>query len=140
MGAAPSPSEKLRRLEQILAGLQLPRVEVTGDEHDAALRQLESVPFERIVPLTELPGSRDRDDDVAAVEVRLLPNDYAAAVRDLRVFVAKAGERVDAAAPLLCDVRKFLWRATKATSRGGNAVGDLAPDATPAEPAPAPPT
>ena len=84
-------------------------------------------------------SSHARENDVDAVAVRLLLNDYAAAVGHLRAFVAKAGERVDAAAVPLRPIRKFVWRGTKATDRGAKAVGDQTPEATPAEPAPAPP-
>jgi hypothetical protein len=125
MSGGLSSSERLQRLEQILTGSKLPRGGGAGDDRDAVSRQLETVPLERIQRLTaELLESRDRNDDIDAVTLRLLLNDYAAAVANLRVFVRQVAERVDAAADPLREARRFMWREVKRQERGTYRAGD----------------
>ena len=106
-------SQRLRRLEQILSGSSAAPVAAV-DERDAATRHMESLPLERIRQLTELVDQRSTEaDEVDAVAMRLLLNDYAAAVGHLRAVTRDAGSRLDAAAGPVADVRRFLWRDEK---------------------------
>ena len=107
-------SQRLRRLERILAGSRIVPPAVAADERDPATRHLESVPLDRIRALAELldPGDGS-NDDIDAVTMRLLLNDYATAVAHLRAATREAGARLDAATGPVTEGRRFLWRDEK---------------------------
>jgi FkbM family methyltransferase len=109
LSAARTASERLLEIERILGQ----PAAAAPDEPDAdpVALHLSAVPLERIRQLTSLlqDGSAD-NDDVDAVAMRLLLNDYAAAVRHLRAVARLAADRVDAAAGPVRDSQLFLER------------------------------
>jgi hypothetical protein len=106
-------SERLRRLEQILSASSAAPVSAV-DERDAATGHMESLPLERIRQLSALVDQqRAEADEVDAVVMRLLLNDYTAAVGHLRAVTRDAGSRLEAAAGPVADLRRFLWRDEK---------------------------
>jgi hypothetical protein len=123
------PSQRLRRLERILAEAKAPSAAAVND-CDAATARLASVPLERIRQITAelLRPSSTAGDDVDALTIRLLLNDYATAVTHLRAVVREAGERIDAAASPIKDTRRFLWRAEKLRTAASGTLQDAPSD------------
>ena len=110
--SARTPTERLQRLEQILSSSK-PALTLTM--LDAATNHLQAAPLERLRQLTvELQSRSDSGhDEVDALAMRLLLNDYATAVAHLRAVARDAGERIDAAATPLNESRRAIWRAEK---------------------------
>lgn len=110
MNAALTSSQRLRQLEQILLTSKMPSV-AAADERDPATRHLESASLERIRQMSALIERSDGlDEDVDAVAMRLLLNDYTTAVAHLRAVTREASKRLDSAAEPVNDLRRFLWR------------------------------
>ena len=113
--SARTPTERLQRLEQILSSSRPALTLTTLDARDAATNHLQAAPLERMRQLTvELQSRSDSGlDEVDALGMRLLLNDYATAVAHLRAVARDAGERIDAAATPLNESRRAIWRAEK---------------------------
>ncbi len=113
--SARTPTERLQRLEQILSSSKPALTLTTLDARDAATNHLQAAPLERMRQLTvELQSRSDGgQDEVDALAMRLLLNDYATAVAHLRAIARDAGERIDAAATPLNESRRAIWRAEK---------------------------
>jgi hypothetical protein len=141
MNTVLTPSQRLRRLEQILAESRPPVLGVPGNDWDAAVRQLEAAPFDRIQRITaELLQSHGPNDEVDAVAIRLLLNDYAAAVCQLRTFIRLTVERVDAAADPVGEARGAVRRETRARENRERVSGNTpGADVSSPEPSEAPP-
>lgn len=130
MSATLTVSQRLQRLGQILADSKPTVSTFTADDRDAAARHLESVPFERIRRITAdlLERGDSRNDDVDALAIRLLLNDYMAAVAHLRAVVRDAGRRIDAAAEPISATRRFVWRDEKLQAAKQQALDDALPE------------
>lgn len=128
VSATRGSSQRLRRLEQILADVKTSRPLVGAGAEDAATLHLESVPLERIRQLSELLQAPDADDDVDRVTMRLLLNDYATAVAHLRAVSGDAAQRLDSATEPVNEVRRFLWREEKRKDILREAAEDAAGD------------
>lgn len=113
--SARTPAERLQRLEQILASSTPARTLAPLDPRDAATTHLQAAPLERMRQITvELQARSDNgQDDVDALAMRLLLNDYATAVAHLRAVARDAGDRIEAAAAPLKETRRAIWRAEK---------------------------
>ena len=109
MSASQRPSPRLVRLDQILS--QSPAVTPRADA-DPGQVMLASVPLDRIRALTqELRDRPEADaDDIDALTLRLLLNDYKAAVANLRAVANAADERLHAASGEINDLRKTVRR------------------------------
>jgi hypothetical protein len=107
------PTARLQQLEQILAHGE--SAVSSSKEADAAAVHLDSVPLDRIRHLTdELVGDlREEPDTIDAVAMRLLLNEYVAAVGHLRAVTRTAAARVDGAAAPMKAARRILHRLTK---------------------------
>jgi len=128
--SARTPAERLQRIEQILAS-STPALTLTPlDPRDAATNHLQVAPLERMRQLTvELQARSDNgQDEVDALAMRLLLNDYATAVAHLRAVARDAGDRIDAAAAPLNEARRAIWRAEKALRQQPPAASDGAAD------------
>jgi paraquat-inducible protein B len=102
MSAAPDSSWRLQRLAQILAESK-PLPSTSARETDPADVHLGSVSLERISRLTaELSQKTASDiDDIDRLAMRLLLNDYTAAVAHLRAAMRLAEQRMaDATLPI----------------------------------------
>lgn len=123
---------RLKRLEQILAHARN-GASLSGD-FEAAAVHLDSVPLDRIRKLTdELSRETPELDTIEAVTIRLLLNEYTAAVGHLRAVARMAAARVDGATKPMKDARRALHRLTK---QGDAAVVRRPPES--ALPAPRP--
>jgi len=102
MSAAPDSSWRLQRLAQILAESK-PLPSTSARETDPADVHIASVSLERIGRLTaELLATTATDiDDIDRLAMRLLLNDYTAAVAHLRAAMRLAEQRMaDATLPI----------------------------------------
>ena len=113
--SARTPAERLQRIEQILASSTPALTLAPLDPRDAATNHLQAAPLERMRQLTlELQARSDgAQEDVDALAMRLLLNDYSSAVAHLRAVARDAAERIDAAAAPLNEARRAIWRAEK---------------------------
>ena len=113
--SARTPAERLQRIEQILASSTPALTLAPLDPRDAATNHLQAAPLERMRQLTvELQARSDEgEDEVDALAMRLLLNDYATAVAHLRAVARDAGDRIEAAAAPLVEARRAIWRAEK---------------------------
>jgi hypothetical protein len=111
VSAAFISSQRLRRLEQILA--QPVRPGAQGPDADA--QHTANAALERIrqLSLTLEDRAGEPADDIDALAIRLLLNDYTFAVAQLRAVARDGGRRVDLAANAIVDVRRSLWREEK---------------------------
>ena len=112
MSAAHDSSDRLVRLTQILNGTSAPHVTSTSD---AAEMHLRSVRLERI---RELAAELDRrggqtSEPVEGIAIRLLLDEYTAAVAHLRAVVRIAVNLVDSAPAPLKVVRKYVHQQVK---------------------------
>ncbi len=102
MSAAPDSSWRLQRLAQILAESK-PLPSTSARETDPADVHIASVSFERISRLTAelLETTATGTDDIDRLAMRLLLNDYTAAVAHLRAAMRLAEQRMsDATLPI----------------------------------------
>lgn len=113
---------RLRELEQILtrASDALATLRDEGAESSSARR----LPAERIRRLTLLLGSYgdEQNDAVAQLTARLLLDEYAMAVAQLRATTRTEADRLGEAATTIEACQKLLWREQKQAakeSRGG---------------------
>jgi hypothetical protein len=127
VSVARDDSQRLRRLEEILAATA-PTVPAAGTQAaDPATRQLATLPVERIRLVTNELQSRDGGgDEIDRLAIRLLLNDYTAAVAQLRAVVRDAGQRIDAAAGPVAAVRTFVWKQDKLEDSGRYTLDDTA--------------
>jgi hypothetical protein len=118
-------SARLAHLEQILAQTTAASTTVAMSGAEAADVHLSSVPAERIRRLTaELHSDLSRElDEIDAVVMRLLLNEYATAVVHLRAVARMAASRVDRAGGIVREARRAVHRVTKEMdSSGGNSL------------------
>jgi hypothetical protein len=110
-------SLRLKRLEAVLA--QAGSRSLLSSESDAADVHLDSVLVDRIRQLTAELRERDGApiDDIDALAMRLLLNEYRAAVGHLRAVARIAAERIDAAPRALKDARRAVHRLEKAVNK-----------------------
>jgi hypothetical protein len=112
MSAREDAPRRLLDLERILA--QSKTQTASAEDADPVMLHLGNVPADRIRRFTaELEGTRDGDDAVAAVTMRLLLNDYASAVAHLRAVARLAIGRIDAATTPIRECQKFMRREDK---------------------------
>jgi hypothetical protein len=110
MSDAEDSSRRLQRLAQILAESKVALASTTGRDADPGGFHLSSVPFERIGRLTSELGHRAAPDadDLDHLAMRLLLNDYTAAVAHLRATARLAEQRVAAAAVPIQETRRRI--------------------------------
>jgi hypothetical protein len=111
-------SQRLADLERILA--QPVALTPAGDDKaDPAQLHLSSVPAERIRRLTAQLASLapDARDDVALVAMRMLLNDYAAAVAHLRAALQVVAPRIESAAVPIHEGLDMVRRERKLLTR-----------------------
>jgi hypothetical protein len=110
VSAAFISSQRLRRLEQILS-----QPVPSGSQAADADARHAAAALERIRQLTLALEERAGEpaDDVDTLAMRLLLNDYAFAVAQLRAVARDGGRRIDLAAGSIVDVRRSLWREEK---------------------------
>lgn len=128
MSASHKPSTRLTRLDHILS--QSPAALPTrGGDTDPGQVHLASVPLERIRALTlELQErSSAPQDEIDAITMRLLLNDYKAAVAHLRAVTNGVGAQLHTASEQISETRKTVRReeemAAKRATRGGDEAG-----------------
>jgi hypothetical protein len=114
MSAESDVFQRLRRLVHILEPPHAAPDPAAAAERDAA-RRLEQLPLDRIRRITAELASRPdgASDEGDALAMRLLLNDYIAAVAQLRAVTRDAADRIDAVAPPVADVRQFVWHEQK---------------------------
>ena len=104
-----SAQDRLREIERIIA--QTPSV-VTSNQgaEDPVAVHLADVPAARIRELTRILNQRplEGNDDIDAVAMRLLLNDYMAAIAHLRAVARAAASLVDGAAAPVKQSQRFL--------------------------------
>ena len=130
MSALHKSSPRLARLDRILSQSPLHVATHATADTDPGQVHLTSVPLERIQALTtELQERSTVDaDEVDAITMRLLLNDYKAAVAHLRAVANGADSRLLAVAAELHESRKKLRREEEmAAKRAGKSADD--PDA-----------
>jgi len=112
LSAPHDASKRLQRLAEILARWTTVSGAKREASGDSVQFHLTSVPLERIRELTlELQPRTDIDiDEVDAVTMRVLLNDYAAAVTHLRAVASAADERLATASAGIGESREFLRR------------------------------
>jgi hypothetical protein len=112
MSASHQPSARLARLDRILSQSPLATASHATADTDPGQVHLMSVPLERIQALTlELQERSATDiDDVDAITMRLLLNDFKAAVAHLRAVANGADARLHTAGAELHESRKRLRR------------------------------
>ncbi len=129
MSIARDPSSRLIELERILAES---RIAVPSGDHEAGsvAAHLAAVPVERLRKMTSSlrAGLNDGLDDVDALTMRLLLNDYALGVAHLRAIAKTAAARMDEAADLIREGQRFVHREQKLDARRSAArAGDEPP-------------
>src|SRR5688572_12327981 len=112
MTAVADSSRRLQQLQQILADSQAALNSTTGCDADSADFHPGIVPLERIGRLaSELTQGVAADiDEVDCLAMRLLLNEYAAAVAHLRVAARLADRRVAVAAVPIHETRLRIRR------------------------------
>ena len=109
MSAADDLAERLLELDRILSH---ERAASFSGEGDPVSMHLDAVPSERIRELTSLLQRRAAtgNDEIDAVAMRLLLNDYTAAVGHLRAVARLAATRIDDAAAPVREAQLFMKR------------------------------
>jgi hypothetical protein len=112
MSALHKPSARLARLDRILSQSPPHVAAHATTETDPGQVHLTSVPLDRIQALTmELQDRSTEDtDEVDAITMRLLLNDYKAAVAHLRAVANGADSRLHAVGAELHESRKTVRR------------------------------
>jgi len=120
-----NPSTRLARLDQILTQSPPAPASRTGDV-DPGQVHLTSVPLDRIKGLTtELRERADSTpDDIDALTIRLLFNDYKAAVAHLRAVANGVDGRLHAVTGELHHMRKTLRRAEELAAKRSALAAD----------------
>jgi hypothetical protein len=108
---SPKPSARLMRLDRILSQSPLPIAARTAAS-DPDQVHLASVPLDRIQALTvELQERSTVDaDDIDAITMRLLLNDYKTAVAHLRAVANGVDARLHAGGQEIHEARKLVRR------------------------------
>jgi hypothetical protein len=121
VSASDTAARRLLDLERILAQSRT-QPAATVQDADPVKLHLADVPIERIRRFTaELQSADAERDEVAAITMRLLLNDYAAAVSHLRAVARISVARIDSAVDPIRDCQKFLRREDKlAMKRAAN--------------------
>jgi hypothetical protein len=128
MSVPNKPSTRIARLDQILAQSP-PHPASRSADVDPNQVHLSSVPLDRIHALTVELEQRSTvaPDDLDALTMRLLLNDYKAAVAHLRAVANSIDARLYATSNELHDIRKVLRREQEMTAkhaaRGRDASG-----------------
>jgi len=104
-----NPLERLREIERVLAQTR----SSTGSSDagvDPVALHLGEVPSTRIREFTSMLQQRavDGTDEIDALAVRLLLNDYTAAIAHLRAVAREAAALIDGAAAPVKDSQRFL--------------------------------
>jgi len=104
------PPPRLTRLLQILTQSPSISTDKASESPDAADVHLASVPLDRIGQITaELQDRAGTEtDEIDALAMRLLLNDYVIAVAHLRAVARLAAQRVDAAADPVDAARRLV--------------------------------
>jgi hypothetical protein len=110
---ADTAAQRLQRLERILALAPTAISPSVESDSDGVQMSLRTLPLERIRQLTSEVSARSQAeiDAVDAVAIRVLLNDYRAAVSSLRAVARTAARRVAAASEPINRTRRFLLRA-----------------------------
>jgi len=107
-------SERLARLEQILAQTASGSGSIAADNGDGAEVHLSSVLTERIRLLTaELQGTASPLDESDAVVMKLLLNEYSTAVGHLRAVARMAAATVDGVTAPMLEMDRAVHRYIK---------------------------
>ena len=119
MSTARDPTQRLIELERILA-LSRPAT-ASGHEQAGSVtsHHLAEVPADRIRQLTSALqcGLDDTVDEIDAVAMRLLLNDFRIGVSHLRAITQTAGAQIDDAADLIREGERFEQRERKVEAR-----------------------
>jgi hypothetical protein len=109
--STPSSADRLREIERIIAQTSYAVTSNQGAEDSVAVH-LADVPTARIRELTRILQQRplDGNDDIDALAMRLLLNDYIAALAHLRAVARAAASLVDGAAVPVKQSQRFLRR------------------------------
>lgn len=112
------PSVRLRQLEEILAQAR-PASHVDGQETNLVALNLSRVPMERIRQMTGLLEQRlnDEIDAVDAVALRVLVNDFTAAVGQLRAVTRLTGEQLAGIAGAIKEAQRLVQRTSEGPAR-----------------------
>jgi hypothetical protein len=129
----PDASQRLLRLEHILS--QSKPAAAAASDGDPVKVHLSSVATDRIRQVTaELTCRNGVDnDEIDMVAMRVLLNDYSAAVAHFRAVARAADEQIAAAAGPISDVRRFLWQQRKLQEESQQALAE-----PPSQPSPRP--
>jgi hypothetical protein len=131
-----SPShapDRLIEIERILA-----QTKFVGGASDSAGNpvavHLADVPATRIREFTRILQQRplEANDDIDALAMRLLLNDYIAAVSHLRAVARVAASLIDGAAAPVKEIHRFLHADDKKRQRQSTETGTRPPDDQPA--------
>ena len=124
MSAADDAAKRLLDLERILAQSKTSEP-ASGGDVDPVTLHMADVPVERIRRFTaELQSANGDGDEIAAVTMRLLLNDYANAVAHLRAVARISVARIESALEPIRDCQKFLRREEKLAMKKRAAVDD----------------
>jgi hypothetical protein len=115
-------ADRIARLERIVASAPPVVDPLTGTTPEAVTRHLAGIPLDRIRQLSEELEGPDHGDEIDALTIRLLLNDYIGAVARLRGVVRAAADRIDAAGSLVSEARGSVWREVKWRESGRYAV------------------
>ena len=128
MSPARETAARLLELEQILA--QSRNALAADRDADPVALHLADVPVERMRRFTSVlqQGAGGGNDEIDAVTMRLLLNDYTAAVGHLRAIARVAAAGIDAAAVPVRESQRFVRlddrRAQKLESHGAQPTGE----------------
>jgi hypothetical protein len=116
LSAADDLAERLLELDRILSR---ERAASFSGEGDPVSLHLSAVPAERIRELTSLLGrtAGSENDELDAVTMRLLLNDYTSAVGHLRAVARSAATRIDDAAMPVREAQLFMKRDVRREER-----------------------
>lgn len=124
MSAADDAAKRLLDLERILAQSRTSE-SVGGGDVDPVTLHMADVPTERIRRFTtELQSANGDRDEIAAVTMRLLLNDYTTAVAHLRAVARISVARIESALEPIRECQKFLRREEKIEMKKRAAVDD----------------
>jgi len=118
---------RLLDLERILA--QSRSTGAKAGDADPVTLHLADVPVERIRRFTaELQSADGNRDEITAVTMRLLLNDYSTAVAHLRAVARIAIDKIESAVEPIRDCQKFLRREDKLALKRAAATRDASPE------------
>ena len=124
--SAPLLSERVRLLDNVLAGSRNTLATAVRTDLDPVELHLRSVPFERIKQLTAIlrDGQTRAADEVDTISTHLLLADYVAAVARLRAVAQLTAERIDAVPAALKPARAFVNRRAKLLAKRKTSAPD----------------